>query len=51
MVKLSKAKLEYGRLLLKFMEAKTFNNFTLEIKEKSLDERFKSSLEIYLTSN
>ena len=39
MVKLPKAKLEYDRLSLKFVRAKVFNDFILEIKKKSCDKR------------
>ena len=46
MVKLPKTKLEYGRLSLKFMGAKIFNDLPLEF-----DKSFMSSLKSYLASN
>ena len=51
MVKLPKTKLEYGRLSLKFMGAKIFNDLPLEIRKHCLVKSFKSSLKSYLASN
>ena len=51
MVKLPKTKLEYGRLSLKFMGAKSFNDLPLEIRKQCFDKSFKSSLKSYLATN
>ena len=51
MVKLPKTKLEYGRLSLKFMGAKIFNDLPLEIRKQCFVKSFKSSLKSYLASN
>ena len=50
MVKLPNTKLEYGRLSLKFMGTKIFNDLTLEIRKQCFDKSFKSSLKSYLAS-
>ena len=51
MVKLPKTKLEYGRLSLKFMGAKIFNDLPLGIGKQCFDKSSKSSLKSYLASN
>ena len=51
MVKLPKTRLECGRLSLKFMGAKIFNDLPLEIRKQCSDKSFKSSLKSYLASN
>ena len=51
MLKLPKAKLEYGRVSLKFMRAKIFNNLPLEIRKQCFGKSFNSSLKSHLASN
>ena len=51
MSNLPKKKLEYRRLLLKFMEAKNANDLFLEIRKQCFDKNFKSNLKNYLASN
>ena len=51
MVKLPKTQLEYGRLSLKFMGVKIFNDLPLGIRKQCFDKSFKSSLKSYLASN
>ena len=51
MVKLPKTKLEYGRLSLKFLGAKIFNDLPLGIRKQCFDKSPKSSLKSYLASN
>ena len=50
MVILPKTKLEYGRLSLKSMGAKSFNDLLLEIWKQCFDKNL-STLKSYLASN
>ena len=49
MVKLLNTKLEYGRLSVKFMGAKIFNDLSLQIRKQSFDKSFKSNLKSYFS--
>ena len=51
MFKLPKTKLEYGRLSLKYMGAKIFNDSPVESRKQCFNKSFKSSLKSYLASS